>query len=178
MTVIASWGGGTSNAYVSITAADSILSTTVVDYTAWTNATTAQREASVVQASRDVDARQYIGHRYYHDQNLEFPRNLTSRFPWNYTNILTTTNDPEQYRMKRRVEEATALQALFLLKNVGQQTHADIIQAGVKSWSEQVGALSTSVNYGSGASVAAAKLSADARVLLSDYLADRRVYRA
>ena len=179
MTVIASWGGGTSNAYLDITAADSILSTTVIDYSSWTDATTQKREAAVIQASRDVDSRQYIGVRYYFDQNLEFPRELRSDYPWNRTTVLgTITEDTEQERMQRRVEEATALQALWLLRNSGQNEHMENIAAGVSRKSEELGPIKESVSYKSGVKANKARFHPDAVALLSDYFTGRRIFRA
>lgn len=184
MTVISSWAGGTSNAYASLTAVDSILATTVIDYSAWTNATVPQREAAVVQATRDIDALQWIGTRYYYEQLLEFPRQLQEAFPWNYTTSTgSILNDVEQARMKLKVEQATALQALKLLRDGGRNIHAENQQNGIQSFSEAVGPMSMSVNYGGkagsgGSGKAESRLSPEALSIIAEYKAMRRIYRA
>lgn len=183
MTLINSWGGNGSNAYTTLTAANSIITTTIVgDVSAWTSATTAQKEASCVQATRQIDGLQYIGSRYYWDQLLEFPRELTRRFPYNYTDTATLAGDREQIRQQYHVEVACALQALFLLKNGGLPSNLENQAQGVQSFSEQLGPMSQSVNYGSGSAAAARApervLSREALSYLADYKTSRKIYRA
>lgn len=178
MTIIATWGGSDSNAYLDHTAANSIVTTTVVNVDSWTAATTVTREAAIIQASRDVDAFQYIGYRYYTEQNLEFPRMLDT-FPWNRV-ALTGVNslDVEQARMKRRVEEATALQANFIVR-LSRSKDLDNIQLGVSGISETIGPISKNVSYKDSATrnLKKARMDPVARSLLADYMESRRIYR-
>ena len=187
MTAIATWGTAGANSYVDHTGANSILSTTVINFDAWTDSTTVMRSAALIQATRDIDAFQWLGTRYYFDQNLEFPRQLTSSFPWNYTSSTgsgSILDDIEQFRMKDRVEQACALQALTLLRNGGTNTDLENQANGVQGFSETLGPMSQSVQYRTGGNAASYARSAQARLdpqamaLLSDYKASKKIYRA
>lgn len=57
-------GGPLSNSYLSLTAANSFIMTSIVDPSPWVNATVPIQEAALIQACRDIDSRQYIGGRY------------------------------------------------------------------------------------------------------------------
>lgn len=177
MTLVVSWGGLGSNAYISWTAADSIIQTTAVDATAWTSATTVKQNAAIIQATRDIDSKNYIGARYYFDQTLEFPRQLRSTFPWDRTLGTSILGDVDQARMKRDVEEATALQALYILRNAGRNTHLENIQAGLQQSSEAIGPIKRFFGYAKGANINRVKYSTEAMDLLSDYMVGRNVYR-
>lgn len=178
MTLISSWGGPDSNSYIDLTQANSFITTAIIDYSGWTALTTPQREAALIQASRDIDSRQYIGARYYFDQRLEFPRVLNSAFPFNRTTTGTITQDVVQKRMQGQVQEATAQQAAFIAKNSGASQHAENIQAGIVSISESVGPIREFVQYGANARVSSARFSVEALQLLQDWMTGRRIYRA
>lgn len=185
MTVIASWGGAGSNAYVDHTAANSIITTTVVEYSDWTSASTATRNAAIIQAARDIDAFNYLGIRWYHDQNLEFPRELRSNFPWNRVGTTDPNSlDVEHARMKRRVEEASALQALFILRNGGRNEFIEAQASGIAEQTLQVGPVRETVKYGQGSGSAGvrggarkAKFAPEAYSLLSDYREGPTIFR-
>lgn len=178
------WGGSSALTYVSVTNATSLLSTTVIDYAAWSSATTIQQGAALVQAARDIDALQFIGTRYYYNQNLEMPRKLETSFPWDYvTNVGTTAGgDIEQTRMQFKVEQACALQALKLLREGGRNVHQERQASGISNWSESLGPMSQSVTYGKSAASsgagATAKLAPEALALLADYRGSKRLWRA
>jgi len=178
------WGGQYADMYVSVTNATSLLSTTVIDYGAWTSSTTVTQAAALVQATRDIDALQYIGvRRYGGTQRLEFPRMLESAFPWNYTtNIGTVIQDDEQVRMQYKVEQACAIQALKLLREGGRNVHQERQASGISNWSESLGPMYQSVTYGRGSPSSKAgsvgKLAPEALALLSDYRTSKRIYRA
>lgn len=175
MTVIASWAGTTDNSYISFTAANSYISTSMVDPSAWTDASTAQKEAALMEATRDIDSKQYIGDRYYYEQRLEFPRKVDgSRWPWNYTSSVTPNVDVDQARAQLAVEQATCQQALWILRNSGRNYHNERISSGIKSFSESVGPISESATYGGGA---IERLCPEALAVLSPWFTGRRVYR-
>lgn len=184
MTLIHSYGGPGSNSYVDLTSANSVLTTMVVgDTSAWTSASTSQREASLMQGTRNVDALQYIGSRYYWNQMLEFPREVSRGFPYNNTQATTIlSGDTEQARQQYHVQIATALQALHILKSGGVHSDIENQARGVQSWSESLGPMSQSVNYGSGSGSAARSpervLSREALTYLADWRTSRKIYRA
>ena len=183
MTLIHSpWGGAGNNSYVGLTAADSILATATINYEAWTNATVPQREASLIAATRQIDALQYIGSRYYYDQMLEFPRELNRRFPYNLTVSVSPSTDVEQFRQQYHVEIACALQALELLKNKGVNSDVENQARGIQSWSESLGPMSQSVNYGNSSAGSARSpervLNREALSYLADWKTSRRIFRA
>ena len=186
MTLVYTYGGLGGNTYLTATMADSLIVTTILNYSAWTNATVPQREISLIQATRDVDSFDYVGTRYYFDQTLLFPRRLSDSFPWGYTDVSTILGDTEQVRMQWHVQQATAIQALHLLKTslAGASSHLENIQNGVKSWSEGVGPLNVSVTYGeaSGGLLAMRnpelRMAPEAMAMLRDYRCGRRIYRA
>lgn len=182
MTIIDSWGGLGSNSYSNYTNATSVITTQVVgSVSAWTSATTAQAEAALIQATRQIDALQYIGYRYNSEQTLEFPRALNRDFPWGYTQTTTILGDTFQVRMRYQVECAVALQALYLLKNGGTPAAIQRQQQGVQSWSEQLGPMSQSANYGSATGAVRnpeRTLSPEVLTMLADYRTSRQIYRA
>lgn len=189
MTVISTYGSAGANSYVSISVASSILSTTVIDYSAWSDATTVTQGAALIQSTRDVDGLNYRGGRYLAEQNLKFPLQTDNSWPWNltYSSIGSLTGDIEQLRMYDRVQQATALQALYLLRlggGTGRSTDLENQQSGISGWTESLGALSQSVSYrtpGTGAAnpkTAEARLCGEALTLLAYYRESRRLYRA
>jgi hypothetical protein len=180
MTIVASWGGQYDNAYADLTSVNSYLTTAVVDFAAWTNATSQQQTAAIIQAARDIDSQVYIGGRYYYDQHLEFPRTLNVRFPWNRTVNSSNVDSVEQARMKQAVEEATAQQALWILRKAGLSLDASRIASGISEIEEHVGPISKRVKYDRnvGSVTNSNKLSPEAASLLAPYRTSRRAYRA
>lgn len=178
MTIVSSWGGGTSNSYISYTDAASFIENGgVYDYTKWTEATTVQCEAALIQATREIDAFQYIGERYYAEQELEFPVAIPGNiWPHNYVVSDDGGLDIEQARMKRAVERATCIQTVWIIRSDGVHVHAENQEMGIASYSETTGPVSESVAYRSGGG-ALRKLHPDAKSLLSPYRTGRRIYR-
>lgn len=175
MTLIATWGGSTANCYLDLTAANSFITTAVVDATAWTSATTVQQTAALLEATRDVDSKQYLGARYYSDQLLEFPRAFDG-IGWPYSLSLGTA-DPisiEQQHSQIAVQRATCYQALWLLRNNGRNFHAERIASGIQQYSEAVGPISESATYGKGS---ISRLCPEAVASVAKYLSGRQVVR-
>jgi hypothetical protein len=177
-TIVDSWGGNGSNAYVSLTAAHSYITNAIYDASAWTDATTSQREAALIEATIDIDRLHWVGSRYYPDQRLEFPRTLASHRVYPYT----TVGSPDsvlQSQMKNDVERATCYQALYIARNAGRNEHAERIQQGIRAISENVGPIKEFVSY-SGPGGAAVPQILDQRVvdILARWRAQPRLFRA
>jgi len=180
MTLIASYGGPDSNAYINVTQANSfILSTLIgVQRTTWQGLNTREREACLMQASRDIDSRQYVGSRRFSDQLLEFPRQLRSAFPFNRTSTETITQDTEQRRMQTDVQRACAYQAAWLAEFEGLSNDQANQALGIKQFSERVGPISQTVIYGQRGGSGNARLSPQALSHLQPWLiSGRRIFR-
>ena len=150
MSLVETWGGSGSNVYVSYTNAASYI-TTKYDYTAWTNATTVQREASLLQATDDIDYYNWIGERYYYYQSREWPRTLTvgqDDWPYRLATVVPLESSLEQARAKERIQKATCEQALYILDETkDRDEHLMRQQQGIVSISETVGPISESYTY-------------------------------
>jgi hypothetical protein len=178
MTLIASWGGTGSNAYINISQANSFIRSAIIDNTAWIALSTTQKEAALIQATRDIDSKQYIGFRYYYEQRLEFPRQLRSAFPYNRTSTETLTEDIVQVRMRGEVQEACAQQANYIARNGGRNIHAERVQNHIVGWSESVGPMREFIQYGQKATAGGMRITPEANQLLQDWVMGRRIYRA
>ncbi len=177
MTLISSWGGPDSNSYIDVTQANSFIESAIYDNSAWTSITSADKVRALVQATQDVDARQYIGHRFFYDQHLEFPRQMRSAFPFNRTSAETISQDVNQKRMQTNVQQATAWQALFIVQNGGQNPHLKNIASGIKGISESVGPIREFVQYGKSTQGSGGSFDSNALKLLQDWMTGRRIYR-
>lgn len=179
-TLIESWGGVGSNVYVSLSAANSYITTAIYDSAAWTDATTAQRQAALVEATIQIDRMNFVGSRYYSDQKLEMPRALTFG---RYQGFRTTAGTPDsvlQQQMQSDVERATCYQALYVCRNSGRNVHNERIQQGITALSEGVGPVKEFVQYGgsAGKTGRAAVLSQDTLDLLSRWVESAKIWRA
>lgn len=168
-----SYGSPTANCYVSFTDAMSIALSSVVDYDAWTGATTLALEIAIVRGARDIDSIRWAGSRYFYNQALQFPRapqglgywdryayGMESYgwnygdFPWQYygANLAATTINTfnvEFTRQKEAVARANVYQALNRLRSKkGRNRHRERQAAGIVSYSESIGKLSESYSYG------------------------------
>lgn len=176
MTIIASWGGPHPvNSYIGLTEANSLITTTFIDPADWTSSTSIKQAAALIEATRHIDSRQYIGGRYYFDQQLEFPRVLSLTFPWNRTSVSSTVYDVQMGRMQRAVETATCMQALWLLRQSGRNLHAERISMGIKGFTETVGPLTEKVEYRGKSSE---PLTYEAIKVLAPWLTTKRAFRA
>lgn len=175
MTVTATYGGNASNAYVDHAMANSFLTTAVPVFKAWTDTTTVAREAAIIQATQDVDSRNYIGGRYYYDQTLEFPREIRVSYPWNRTATSSTVFDVTYARMENDVKFATCVQALWRLRFANSE-HQDNRAFGIKAVSRRVGPIQDTFSYqeGSGAVI---RLSPEALSYLAEWMTSKPIYR-
>ena len=173
MTIVASWGGSTATSYLALTDAASFVTTALIYTTPWTDATSVKQEAALISATRQIDARQYVGERFYVDQILEFPR----RFSTHFAQLTTTTSllfTPDQVRMERAVKEATCHQAVWLLRRGGRNIHAEHIASGISEIRETTGPLTDFVKYSSRRVIT---LNPEASLLLQPWMEAKRVVR-
>jgi hypothetical protein len=177
-TLIESWGGSGSNVYISLTAAHSYITNAIYDSSAWSDATTAQREAALIEATIHVDRLTFIGRRYYPDQRLAMPRAVDNSIRYPFTTI-GTPSSILQTQMKDDVERATCYQALYICRNAGRNIHNERIQSGISALSEAVGPIKEFVQYnGSAAKTGGGPiLCQDTLDLLSRWRQGRRVVR-
>ena len=177
-TLITSWGAANANAYINVTQATSFICTSVFDPTAWTGASSMQQCAAILQATQDVDSRQYIGGRFNSEQLLEFPRQVRSSFPYNRVGTELTTEDAIQLRMQQDVQQATALQALKIARDGGRNVHIENVKNNIVGISESVGPIREFVQYGQKAVVGNMRLSTEALALLQDWMTGKKIFRA
>ncbi len=180
MTLISAYGGEESNSYIDVTQANSYIKSATLNFEAWTSLSGSQKQAALQMATQDIEAFTYSGFRYFADQRLKFPRQFQSRFPFNRTTAATLGQDTTQVRMASDVQRATALQALKIANDGGSDPHASRIAAGVSGWSEAVGPIRESVQYGkvSNRSSNRSRLDPRAFALLQEWMTSRRIYRA
>jgi len=175
-TIVDSWGGNGSNAYVSLTAASSFITTGVVDSAAWTSATTIQQEAALIEAARDIDSRQFIGSRYYSQQQMEWPRAIPPAGTFRTSAVDPTATSYIQQRMKTQVQCANCIQALYLLRNGGRNQHTEARASGAVRVKEEVGPIKTEYHYGKGGGNLSI-LCPEAISYLSPWLTTRKAFR-
>lgn len=173
--IIEDWGGEDSNCYIALTAANSFVMSSIVDTSAWSDATPQQRNAALMEATRDIDAHEYLGQRYFYNQMLQFPRELLGSWPWNRTTQGNTGFSIEQHRMQVAVEQATCYQALAILRKGGRDIDQERIASGIRSFREQAGQAEEETVY-SGTS-AGSKLCPDALNRLRQYRSQKTIYR-
>jgi hypothetical protein len=140
---------------------ESFIADYVFDTAEWDALTSRQKEAAIREATRDIDSQQYLGSRYSSDQALEFPRSLDSA-------------SDEYARMKRDVQAAVALQALWVARNDGRNEHVERQAAGIVQHSESVGPIREAVTY---AGSAVRRICSEAAVKLAMWKESRKVFR-
>jgi hypothetical protein len=176
-TLIASYGGGTSNVYVTYAAANAYFDTKV-SRDSWDSATEPQRQAALMEATRHIDSRVWRGKRYYYEQLLEFPRTMYEddpAYPGEVyaVSVISSPANVDWRKMEQRVKDACCEQALHILELSGDDSIAQLKRRGVTSYSESIGKISESYQFGGGSSV----LCSEAARLLSWYTASPRIVR-
>ena len=172
----ATWGGINSNTY----ATDLELAVyveTKVKRDQWDAASDAARKASLVEATRAIDSLgRWVGERYSWNQRLQFPRTLFAEAALgSATEIGTLTFLRVEYAwMMQDVKNACAEQALYILKQGGEDTLLELAQRGVRSYSEGIGKISESYSFGASAS----PMSPEASRFLARYKSSPRLVRA
>jgi hypothetical protein len=133
MDLINTYGGSESTAYITVDAANTLISTTRVFYEAWTAANTIQQRAAILQAAKQIASQHWVGRKYFARQRLSFPR-----VPDEFDSPLgghTGAPDSSFYeyialedyhRLQReRVEAANAYQALYILEGGGEDPYRE-----------------------------------------------------
>lgn len=174
-TIISSWGATESNCYIAWEDANTYIRDSVIDITDWAQADRRKQEAALIQATLDVDSRQYVGSRYYSDQKLEFPRQMTVTYPWDRTGTALTNTDAVQARCKSDVERACCVQALSLLRSAGRNSHNELMAAGVSEMTRKAGPVEETYKYSGTGN--ARVLCNEALELLSPWMTNKRVLR-
>jgi len=148
LSIIDSFGSSTANAYNSVTEVTSYMATKL-DADAWHDLTTAQKEAAIMMASRDIDAKSWRGHRFFYNQLMQFPRTLATSLVDPGRTIISTPSlfDIEYQRQERQVRAACAEQCLKIAREKGRDYNAEAIVAGISSKSETVGGWTESISY-------------------------------
>ncbi|MDQ6989200.1 MAG: hypothetical protein Q9M19_04895 [Mariprofundaceae bacterium] len=136
VTLVATWGGETSNSYVTLTDANSIAATTMAS-SLWFSYDDEKRSQALLRACRDIDSRPWLGEPLFLRQALAFPRSLSLSFRFSLTDVSSFSIDLE--RQKKYVPEAQVYQAIYRLAQIGQP---DVLNA------QQRGTLSISVSGG------------------------------
>ena len=179
-TVIASFGGGTSNSYADLAYANTYMDTKV-NRDAWDDATPAKHGAALIEATRQIDARRWRGSRYYSFQNLEFPRTMYSEeatYPGETyaisQSLVSTPANIDWVRMESRVKDACCEQALHILDLGGSDSLSKLQRRGVRSYSESIGKISESYSFGAGYSA----ICPEAARLLSLYKQGKTIVRS
>jgi len=168
-TIDSSFGGPTANSYISLSSANSYM-TTVLDVVAWSEASVDMQERALLQATRDIDTLRFRGTRYYPAQRLKLPVQLEGDQA--VASLVSTLTGYEYVRMEKAVQDATCEQALYLLRIGGRQRHWELRQQGVVSKSEGIGPLSESYAYSGGRRVCH-----EAVTLLGEWLGTPRLVR-
>jgi hypothetical protein len=168
------WGGSSANAYDSIANVNTYIDDHVFDKAAWNSCTDVQKAAAIIEATRDIDSLQYIGGRYYENQVLEFPRELSLDFPNNRVGSADTVWSEAHTRMERDVKQACAYQALWIARNSGRNYHAENQAQGIQRYSEAVGPIRESYTYGN---AAIKRLCPEAAAKLAQWRESTRIYR-
>lgn len=129
----ATWGGFSSDSFVDLVTAESILQKHVLDIAGWSAATGREQDAALRMATIQIEAGSYIGSRCNYQQKLQFPRYID----W--------TRDSRQ---QDDLQRATAMQANELLSvNKEFRRHARNIQLGLRQVGESVGPIREQYTY-------------------------------
>lgn len=153
--LIATYGGSGANSYVSLVDANSYIQASKIYFDEWALAEDKQEQACV-QATRDIDSRNWIGYRWFYYQMLEFPRlppdviypyGSFSRADPDDSFVNLTESDEFQRKMKIRVKQATCEQALWRLRSGGYLSHREAQFQGIRSQSRSL-RFSESFGYG------------------------------
>lgn len=179
LTIVATWGGDSSNAYCTLDYANSYITEQKVDNDAWVAAGEVTRKAAIVEATRHIDySGRWVANKYYWNQALEFPRVLDetftdTRYPGTGNVLLGTPGNIEYAEMEEDVKKACAEQANWIIKMSGKDDLQELQSRGVKNYSESIGRISESYTFKTSASV----LCSDTKRLLRKYRSPTRLER-
>lgn len=160
ITIITSWGGKTDNSYSTLSTATGIIHNQFLNTEAWDNATSNDKSKALIVATRQIEGLRWSGSKYFYDQALQFPRTPPGvEHPIGILGSVSSAawqtlleSDLFQARMKTRVQNAVASQALNVLQDRtesprGRSRHRDLQRKGVTSWSRSMTGISESYQY-------------------------------
>jgi hypothetical protein len=176
-TIVCTYGGQYDTSYATVEEANEV-AYSHLNTTKWDALNESQKAFALITATRDIDtAFNWVGWRYFYNQNLEFPRKMTediysSEPDSSYYDMLTTS----QYQtiMKRNVKLACIEQAIWLAKNSGEDEHGENMSRGISSVQKSYGSVNESYNYRGSAQP---RLCSDARRFLREYRSYPRLVR-
>ena len=182
LTLVATWGSSAANVYSDATLATTFLRDAYLDNAHWLVADGPKKAAALAQATRDIDAGNYTGTRYFYKQALAFPRvppglGLSEVGPYGINSVgepdagFFNFVEQDEYlrKQKVRLEQACAIQACELLRRPnGRDLHREAQQRGIASQSTSRAGISESYSYGPGGS-SSSRLAPDALDLLKAY---------
>jgi hypothetical protein len=181
-TLDSDWGGATAESYVSLSAAENLVASYVIDHSDWDDASGQTKDAALRMATRQLDSLVYLGSRVSFKQTLKFPRYFS--FPSAFAPSVGRTSvywnsfaseDGTQFQQKD-VQIATAIQANFLVRQGGRDAHAEAMAAGIRQSSESVGPVRDQFTYtGAGAP---SPLCTDAIRFINKYRDTKKIYRS
>lgn len=139
----ASWGGLTANSYIDLGAAEAIAAT-IYYSEPWDSAssTEARKVAALLEATIQIDSRNWKGERYFPNQTLAFPRipdgvELEAGFvnrvgpDANFDQIVSADNYLRLQQL--RVLRAVVCQAIHVMKSEGEEAHYESQLQGLAS---------------------------------------------
>lgn len=143
--IICTYGGSGDNCFVTRVTADSFIQATYLFYGPWLVASTPTQEKALIMATANINAQHWTGEKFFFFQPLAFPRVPSEvEFPWgafsrtipdeSFFNYLEFSEF--QRLMRMRVEKATAAQALWILKNGGEDPYREDQMRGIRSRSK------------------------------------------
>lgn len=144
LTLVTTPGAYNANSYISLADAETVMEgVPTAMKTVWAAASNADKNAALVQATRDIDTLRLLGDKYYTETDEESDDYQALHFP-----VSSNYSDSEGgLYIPAKVEEATVIQAHYLLRCGYQiQQAADTESTGVQSVS--IGNFSTSYRAG------------------------------
>jgi len=172
--IVAVWGGSSSNAYSTLEEVNEFINTRVFDHSEWEALSKIQKEAAILEATRDIDAGSYVGGLYSVDQALVFPRAFSGgRLQDSVAREGLLSGSHMQSRMERDVKEALAYQANWIARSAGRNFHAENQAQGIKSYSESVGPIREQYTYGA----AVRRLCPEAAAKVSTWAESKKIFR-
>ena len=183
LTLTTSFGGGSAtNCYIGLTACNSTIVNNLLEYSAWTAASTLNRQIAILLATRTIDALPWWGRQYYEDdyddgQGLKFPR-TEDGVP---SKLWDLDEDDFLSAQQTTLERATAFQAQYTLANSGNTIHQDNQAQGVSQYRYKLGSLEETFQYGGGGGGQRGtwqSLSPEARTELVGYVRGTKLERA
>lgn len=130
----ATWGGASSNAYITLEEAQDLVNTYVMYDDPWliVDGDDDTKKKAIVRAAASINAERWRGFKYSELQAMPFPRVREEDVSQGRSLIGSHANDFLNLQ-KRRVQIANAIQAVWELKHGGENADRDNYLAGKRS---------------------------------------------